>query len=113
METNGLFSIPAYLHAWNRHVNLCTRAIPADRRLLLRTHELVPSRQRLAAFLEIPEVSVDLDKGHKNLATWSGSMDALVDRAYVDEMIQAICADNMDLYFPELGSARDATDPAR
>ena len=27
-------------------------------------------------------------------------MESLVDRAYLDEMIQAICADNMNLYFP-------------
>ena len=39
-------------------------------------------------------------------------MESLVDQAYLEEMIRAICADYMDLYFPELGSARDATEPA-
>ncbi len=112
LEARGLFSVPAYLQAWNRHVDLCTGAIPADRRLVLRTHELVRSRKRLAAFLEIPEASIDLDKGHRNLATWSGSMDSLVDRAYLDEMVRAICGANMDLYFPEFGSGRDAPGPA-
>ena len=112
LETNGLFSVPAYLHAWNRHVDLCARRIPTDRRLVLRTHELVASRRRLAAFLQIPEESIDIDNGHLNRTTWSGMMESLVDQAYLEEMIRAICADYMDLYFPELGSARDATEPA-
>ena len=34
LEARGLFSIPAYLHAWNRHIDLCTRLIPAHRRLI-------------------------------------------------------------------------------
>ena len=34
LETNGLFSVPAYLHAWNRHVDLCARRIPTDRAVI-------------------------------------------------------------------------------
>ena len=112
LKAHGLSSISAYLHAWNRHVDLCNRAIPADRGLVIRTHELVATRRRLAGFLRIPEHSVDIDKGHVNRTAWYGSMEALVDLAYVDEMIQAICGDNMNLYFPGLGRAGDAHDPA-
>ena len=102
LEARGLFSIPAYRHGWNRHINLCNRVIPPHRRLILRTHELALSRQRLAAFLQLPEDSIDLGRAHLNRAGGSGPIETLVDRAYLKERIQAICGDNMSSYFPEL-----------
>ena len=100
LDARGLFSIPAYLHGWNRHINLCNRVIPAQRRLVLRMQELASSHPRLAAFLRIPEDSIDLGKAHLNRAGGSGSMERLIDRTYLDEMIHAICRDNMCKYFP-------------
>ena len=100
LEARGLFSIPAYLHGWNRHINLCNRMIPAQRRLVLRTQELAMSQPRLAAFLQIPEDSIDLGQAHLNRAGGSGSMERLIDRTYLDDMIHAICRDNMSKYFP-------------
>lgn len=108
LEARGLFSIPAYLHGWNRHINLCNRVIPTHRRLILRTHELARSRQRLAAFLQIPEDSIDLGNAHLNRAGGSGPIESLIDRGYLKEMIQAVCGDNMSSYFPEL-EAEDRT----
>ena len=113
LETRGLFSIPAYLHGWNRHINLCDRLIPAQRRLVLRTHELAHSRQRLAAFLRIPEDSIDLGNAHLNRAGGSGSMERLFDRTYLDEMIHAICRDNMSRYFPSEPPRPGPPDPGR
>ena len=103
LEARGLFSIAAYLHGWNRHVNLCTRVIPTHRRLILRTHELALSRQRLAAFLQIPEDSIDISNAHLNRAGGSGPMEPQIDRTYLNGMIQAICRDNMSSHFPEFG----------
>ena len=31
LAEQGLFSISAYLHAWNQHIEACTQSIPADR----------------------------------------------------------------------------------
>ena len=100
LETRGLFSISAYLHGWNRHIDLCNRVIPTRRRLVLRTHELASSQQRLAAFLQIPEDSIDISNPHLNFGTGSGSLEPLIDRAYLDTMVHAICRDNMSKYFP-------------
>ena len=108
LEARGLFSIPAYLHGWNRHINLCHRVIPPHRRLILRTHELAVSQQRLAAFLQIPEDSIDLGRAHLNRAGGSGPVESLIDRAYLKEMIQAICGDNMSSCFPELEAGNRA-----
>ena len=109
LAERGLYSVAAYLHAWNEHVDRCTRSIPADRRLVLRTHELARSHGRLADFLQIPEDSLDAGNGHQNRSTWPDRIESLVDPSYIDEMVQSICADNLALHFPEIRSAQGAS----
>ena len=103
----GLFSVAAYLHAWNRHVDSCIRSIPADRRLVLRTNELGASHPRLAEFLGIPVNSLDVAHGHRNRGTPMEPVTSLVAPGYIDEMVHSICGANMALHFPELSSASD------
>ena len=107
LAERGLYSIAAYLHAWNDHINRCTPQIPEDGRLILRTHELARSHPRLADFLEIPLDTLDAGSGHQNRSTWADRIESLVDPAYVDDMVQSICGDNMARYFPEVRSAQD------
>ena len=109
LAERGLYSIPAYLHAWNDHVNRCAGPIPKDRRLVIRTHELARSHGRLADFLEISVDSLDVDNGHQNRSTWQDRLESLVDPYYIDDMVRSICADNMARYFPEVGCARDVS----
>ncbi len=109
LANQGLFSIAAYLHVWNRHIDECTRSIPADRRLVLRTHELARTHQRLADFLRIPVDSLDVGSGHLNRSTWSDRIESFVDPTYISDMIQSICGDNMALHFPELRGVRDVS----
>ena len=105
----GLFSVAAYLHAWNRHVDTCIGSIPADRRLVLRTHELGSSHERLAAFLRIPLSALDRAGGHLNRGTWPGRIESVVDPAYINEMVHSICGANMTRHFPEIGTTRDVS----
>lgn len=70
-------------------------------RLILRTHELALSPGRLAAFLQIPEESIDLGNAHLNRAGGPGPAERLIDRTYLAEMVDAICRDNMSRFFPD------------
>lgn len=97
----GLYSIAAYLNAWNRHVNICTELIPAGRRLILRTHHLAQSHQQLADFLQIPIDSLNTRDGHINRGTWSDRIDSLVERNYLLELVSSICCDNMARHLPD------------
>jgi hypothetical protein len=94
-------AVKAFLNAWNWHVNTCTGIIPPERRLILRTHEIGQSHQRLAEFLQIPVVSLDGRNGHLNRSTWVGKIDSLVEQSYLNERITAICGENLARYFPE------------
>ena len=104
----GVFSVEAYLHAWNRHVDATITPIPAVRRVVLRTHELSSAHQRLAEFLRIPVSSLNGACGILNRGTWTERIDSLVDPAYLEDMIHSICGSNMERYFPGVRTACDA-----
>jgi hypothetical protein len=108
LQDVGIYSIAAYLNAWNRHVTACTQLIPPSRRLILRTHELGGSHQQLADFLQIPADDLDIRNAHINRGTWSDRIESLVDRGYLVEMVSSISRDNMARHFPEVTSADDA-----
>lgn len=107
LEERGLFSVSAYLHAWNRHVESCLKSIPAERRLVLRTHELGASHERLAVFLGIPVSSLDAAGGHRNRGAPMERLASLVGPGYIDEMVQSICGANMARHFPGVDSSTD------
>ncbi len=109
LADRGAFSVAAYLQAWNRHVDACTASIPAERRLVLRTHELDSSHQRLAGFLRIPVGSLHRAGGNLNRGTWSERIESFVDPAYLDAVIHSMCGINMRRHFPEVRSSRDAS----
>ena len=102
LQERGLYSIAAFLSAWNRHVNSCTQSIPPQRRLILRTHELGRSHQQLADFLEIPVEGLETRNGHLNRGTWAGRLESMVERAYLNQMVGSICGENMAHHFPEV-----------
>ena len=108
LAARGLFWVAAHLHAWNRHVDSCIESIPADRRLILRTHELAASHRRLADFLEIPLSSLHLAGGHRNRGARNEPFTSFVAPEYIDERVRSIGGANMARHFPGLRSRRDA-----
>jgi hypothetical protein len=109
LETCGVYSLAAFLNAWNRHVDSCAQALPPDRRLVLRTHELNQSYAALAGFLEIPLESLDTQSGHLNRSTWSGRLDSLLEGTYLNDMVGSVCGDNMTRYFPGVSGPEDVS----
>ena len=109
LDEHGLHSITAYLMAWNRHIDTCMTAIPPERRLVLRTHELTRSHEALADFLEIPSASFDAGKGHQDRSTWSERLDALVESEYLEERVQSVSGEYLARYFPEVTELSDVS----
>ncbi|MBV7328317.1 hypothetical protein KFU94_08655 [Chloroflexi bacterium TSY] len=107
LEAHGLFSIAAFLTVWNQHVNICIQSVPPERRLVLRTHELNESHQRLSEFLQIPLDSLDPQNGHLNRSTWADRIESFVDSVYLNEMVDRICGENMANHFPEVSGIQD------
>jgi len=108
LQELGLYSVAAYLNAWNLHIDRCMELIPEDRRLVLKTYELDRSHERLAEFLHIPLESLDVGSGYRNRSTTLLRLDFLVSPTYLDEMVGLMCKQNMARYFPEISSFVDA-----
>jgi len=100
LADRGLYSVRAFLAAWERHVTTCLDEIPASRRLVLRTDELGGSTARLARFLEIPEIGLDVARGHRNRGTSELRVDSLVSLAYIRESIGELCSHHAERLFP-------------
>jgi len=107
LQSSGVYSIAALLNAWNEHVDLCTKSLPRERRLLLRTHELDRSGCQLAEFLQIPSESLNTRQGHLNRSSWMGRVQSMVDGAYLSDMVGQICGVNMTCHFPEISGIED------
>lgn len=104
----GLYSVDAFLAAWNRHLETCRAALPATRTLTLRTHELHRSHARLAEFLGIPADTLSVEQGHLNQRTWTGRLEDLVSLEHLESSVERLCADNLRRYFPEIRGLKDA-----
>ena len=102
LKERGAYSVGSFLNAWNQHVNVCSRVIPPEKRLILRTHELNLSHQQLADFLQISKDSLDAQHGHLNRSTCPEEMHALWARGHLNQMVAMMCSDNMARYFPEV-----------
>jgi hypothetical protein len=102
LKEHGLYSVDAFLSAWTRHVALSERLVAGGRGLLIRTHELSRSHDRLAAFLGMPITALDGTHGHRNRRTWTGALDNLVPRASVEGAVQRVCGDFLEKHFPEV-----------
>jgi hypothetical protein len=108
MDRVGLYSVEAFLTAWNRHLDACRAGLPATRTLALRTHELARAHARLAQFLEIPVDALFAERGHLNERTWAGHLEDLASPAHLESSVARLCGENMRRYFPEGGSLDDA-----
>ena len=108
LKAQGVYSITALVNAWNQHIKTCTQLIPPERCLVLKTHELNRSHQRIADFLQISLRSRASERGHINQNTWTGRLDSLVDTNYISEVVNSICSDSMIHYFPDVSNAEDA-----
>ena len=108
LEAQGIYSLAALVNAWNQHIKTCTQLIPPERCLILKTHELNRSHQRIADFLQIPLKTLDREKGHINQSTWNGRLDSLVDTNYISKVVNSMCAESMTRYFPNVSNAEDA-----
>jgi GrpB-like predicted nucleotidyltransferase (UPF0157 family)/GNAT superfamily N-acetyltransferase len=104
----GLYSVDAFLAAWNRHLDTCRAALPSARTLALRTHELRRSHARLAEFLAIPADTLSVERGHLNQRTWTGSLEDLVPLEHLESSVARRCEENLRRYFPEIRSLEDA-----
>jgi hypothetical protein len=103
LARRGLYPLATLATAWSHHLDVCL-AIPAERRLVLRTHELERSTDRLAAFLHIPIASLAGPPKHLNQGRAPFDIDTVVDRRHLEDTIATQCDRHRKVLFPGIDS---------
>lgn len=107
LQGAGLFSLSAYLTAWNDHITKCASVIPADRMLIIRTHELTASLPAIEKFLEVPPGKLDAMQCNLNPGAWGGRIGDYLPVDLVETEVDRICRHTMNRYFPEIRGLDD------
>jgi len=108
LTTYGLHSVSGYFSYWTHHNRKVLHTLPADRLLIVRTHEISESLDRIADFLDIPVDTIDRTQSH-SYQRKDKPLNILnvVKSRYLEEQALHFCNDIMNEFFPEIDSPKD------
>jgi hypothetical protein len=91
-----------FWEGWNEAV---LRDLPAERVLVVRTHEISDRLEEMAAFLGVPSAALDARKSRANQAPelWRAGLFQSAGYAAVRKRIDLHCGPLMKRYFPGVG----------
>lgn len=105
----GVYPIGSYLGYWTAHTEAVLDAVPEDRLLVMRTHELRTRSADLARFLDIPSETLSLEKAHAFARpVKTVEVHEVVDHGYLEAEVARRCGPLMERFFPEVRTVDDA-----
>ncbi|MDZ4763335.1 MAG: sulfotransferase [Chloroflexota bacterium] len=107
----GLPPLRGYLQHWRRMYDLGLNELPADRRLILYTHQLTNKLPDIAQFLDVPLDTLDQDNTHGDPAKDKRPFIFQIDRAYLEDQVHEICDPVLSQWFPTIKRLEDAVKP--
>lgn len=107
LKQYGLHTLDGYLSYWAKHNQAVLRTVPAERLLVVQTHELAQKINDIARFAGVPVQSVNREKSHASQAKTRFSMLTRLDLNYLEEKIAEHCRSLMVTLFPEIKSVAD------
>jgi len=108
LAENGLFPLDCFLTVWARFYDDLLTKIPSERLLVVRTHEISQSLQRVAEYLQIPVDSLDSSRSHLYKAAGEFGMLEQIDRNFLEDRVLHHCGEIMREHFPEVQGYDDA-----
>lgn len=104
LEEHGLAPLDFYLSRWVDRNTKILETVPAERLLVVRTHEISRDAERIASFAGLKPGEVDKGKSHAYRAAEKHDLLRKLDRGYLEERVAAHCRTLMQEYFPEVAS---------
>ena len=89
LQDLDLFPLRNYVRSWCRQIRRVVEAVPPERLLMLRTHELASSADELAGFLGVKPADLDMDRSHSYKAPRKHHLLDRIGDDYVRELIAA------------------------
>lgn len=108
LEEHALYTLNAYFGHWAKYIDDVIQKVPAERLLVIKLNELSQSIPRVAAFLGVPEATLDSSGHHVFKAPRRVKILTHMDPDFVERKAQMHCGRLMRKYFPNVNSIRDA-----
>lgn len=97
----GLPPLACYFQLWQRHNSRVLEAVPEDRLLVVKTHEIIPAIPIIAAWAGVPAHTLEPERGWEFAAARKNRTLSLLDPCYLRDSCQQLCGELMERYFPD------------
>ena len=101
LQDRGFFSLAAYCNLWSRHTRHVLDALPAERLLVVRTHEILARLPEIAAFARVPVDSLQPERGWEFRTQRRHRLLAMLDPDYVRETAERCSGELMERFFSQ------------
>jgi len=109
LADRGLFSLDGCLSFWAWHTQTVLKSVPSERLYVVRTSDLGNEILAMAAFLKVPEDTIDRNAAHSHRAAQKFHVLREVDRSFLEARVQEHCGGLMAVWFPEIRCMADAS----
>jgi hypothetical protein len=106
LEDRGFFSLAAYFSLWSRHSRHVLDTLPAERLLVVRTHELLAGLPKIADFAGVPTDSLLPERGWEFRTERKHRVLAMLDVGYVHETAERYSGEMMERFFGNISWGR-------
>ncbi|MEM9487096.1 MAG: sulfotransferase [Cyanobacteria bacterium P01_F01_bin.116] len=96
LEQLGLYPISSYLSYWKDHNQFVLNAVAKEQLLVLETKKIQSSTDQIADFLNVDVRTISLKKSHADRKKKRFRLTEIVDRDYLNQQLETICADFID-----------------
>ncbi|MGI9211022.1 MAG: sulfotransferase [Methylococcaceae bacterium] len=101
LKTHGLYTLDHFLGAYAWHNRKALTCLPAERLLVIRTHEIKREASRIAAFAGVPLDTLNLERAHSYPAQTRYDVLQHIDRDYLEAKIRWHCGELMAEWFAD------------
>ena len=99
LKDRRMDSLEAHFAMWARHYGEVLAAIPEDRRLIVKTADILSRTEDIASFSGVPPALLRLDLGWQNAASVKHDVLSEFDREFVRDVAERHCRTLMDRHF--------------
>lgn len=100
LAEKGLYTLAGYLKYWTKHNQAVIDSVPAERLLVIRTHEISTRSEEIAAFVDLPYHALEKKNSHSFKNPDKFNLLSKLPESYVRQCAMEHCSDLMSRYFP-------------
>jgi hypothetical protein len=101
LQERGFFSLAAYFGLWSRHTRHVIDVLPAERLLIVRTHEILARLPEIATFARVPVSSLQPARGWEFRTQRKHQLLATLDPEYIRETAEHCSGELMQRFFSQ------------